>query len=120
MRRSRLVPLVLVLLVIFAGPSLITFYTDWLWFGEVGYQFVYSTMAVVGALAIGKALTELTPIPNLSIVFLMAVLFSAMNFGIWPAILGVEWLVQRNGRRARERSLRSKESRAEQISGTDA
>jgi two-component system sensor histidine kinase KdpD len=29
---------------------------------------------------------KLTPIPNLSIVFLLAVLFSAMNFGIWPAI----------------------------------
>jgi predicted metal-binding membrane protein len=28
--------------------------------------------------------------------------------GVWPAILGVEWLVQRNDRRARERSLRSK------------
>ena len=32
--------------------------------------------------------------------------------GIWPAIRGVEWLVQRNDRRARERSLRSNESRA--------
>jgi hypothetical protein len=30
--------------------------------------------------------------------------------GIWPAILGVEWLVERNDRRARERSLRSNES----------
>jgi len=28
--------------------------------------------------------------------------------GIWPAIRGVEWLVKRNGRRAREQSLRSK------------
>ncbi len=36
--------------------------------------------------AIGKVLTELTPIPNLSIVFLLAVLVSAINFGVWPAI----------------------------------
>ncbi len=28
----------------FAGPSLIRFYTDWLWFGEVGYQQVFLTM----------------------------------------------------------------------------
>src|SRR4029450_6361218 len=26
------------------GPSLVRFYTDWLWFGEVGYQFVFATM----------------------------------------------------------------------------
>ena len=36
--------------------------------------------------AIGELLTELTPIPNLSMVFLLAVLFTAVNFGIWPAI----------------------------------
>src|SRR5581483_2856776 len=29
----------------------------------------------------------LTPLPNLSMLFLMAVLFSAVSFGIWPAIL---------------------------------
>ena len=27
----------------FAGPSLVTFYTDWLWFGEVGFQQVFLT-----------------------------------------------------------------------------
>jgi hypothetical protein len=32
--------------------------------------------------------------------------------GIWPGIVGVEWLVQRNDRRARERSLRSSKSQA--------
>ena len=49
-------------------------------------QFVYATLAVAAALGVGETLTRLTPIPNLSIVFLMAVLFSAINFGIWPAI----------------------------------
>ena len=34
----------------------------------------------------GEALTKITPIPNLSIVFLLAVLVTAMSFGIWPAI----------------------------------
>ncbi|MBM3819424.1 MAG: UPF0182 family protein, partial [Acidimicrobiia bacterium] len=28
----------------FGGPSLVRFYTDWLWFGEVGYQQVFLTM----------------------------------------------------------------------------
>ena len=27
-----------------AGPSLVAFYGDWLWFGEVGYQSVYATI----------------------------------------------------------------------------
>jgi two-component system sensor histidine kinase KdpD len=49
-------------------------------------QFLYTTLAVVAALIAGKLLTELTPIPNLSMVFLMSVLISAINFGVWPAI----------------------------------
>jgi hypothetical protein len=32
--------------------------------------------------------------------------------GIWPAIVGVEWLVKINDRRVRERSLRSNKSQA--------
>ena len=38
--------------------------------------------------------------------------FIGLFVGIWPAIVGVEWLVQRNDRRARERSLRSSEPQA--------
>jgi two-component system sensor histidine kinase KdpD len=48
--------------------------------------FLYATLAVAGAIGIGKILTELTPIPNLSIVFLLAVLLTAVSFGVWPAI----------------------------------
>jgi uncharacterized protein len=32
------------LVVFLAAPSFIRFYTDWLWFGELGYQFVLATM----------------------------------------------------------------------------
>ncbi len=32
------------LLLFFGGPSLLRFYTDWLWFGEVGYQTVFLTI----------------------------------------------------------------------------
>jgi two-component system sensor histidine kinase KdpD len=49
-------------------------------------HFLYATLAVAAALAVGEALTKITPIPNLSIVFLLAVLVTAMSFGIWPAI----------------------------------
>jgi len=40
----RLVLLALGVLVVLAGPSLLRFYTDWLWFGEMGYRQVFRTM----------------------------------------------------------------------------
>ena len=43
-RSVRIIVLATFALIFFAGPSVIRFYTDWLWFGEVGYQFVYATM----------------------------------------------------------------------------
>jgi two-component system sensor histidine kinase KdpD len=49
-------------------------------------DFLYAVTAVIAALAIGEVLTTLTPIPNLSMVFLLAVLVTAMSVGIWPAI----------------------------------
>jgi two-component system sensor histidine kinase KdpD len=48
--------------------------------------FLYATTAVAAALGIGELLTKLTPFPNLSLVFLLAVLLTAVSFGIWPAI----------------------------------
>jgi uncharacterized membrane protein (UPF0182 family) len=40
--RARLLPLLITALVLFlALPSLVEFYTDWLWFGELGYQHVF-------------------------------------------------------------------------------
>jgi two-component system sensor histidine kinase KdpD len=50
--------------------------------------FLYATLAIAAALAVGELLTALTPFPNLSMVFLVAVLLIAVNFGIWPAIYG--------------------------------
>jgi len=43
-RPVRLLVLAVFALLFFAGPSLVRFYTDWLWFGEVGYQQVFLTM----------------------------------------------------------------------------
>ncbi len=48
--------------------------------------FAYATLAVGAALAIGKLLTRVTPLPNLSVIFLLAVLLTAVRLGIWPAI----------------------------------
>ncbi|HVY56280.1 MAG TPA: sensor histidine kinase KdpD [Xanthobacteraceae bacterium] len=49
-------------------------------------SFACATLAVSAALGIGKLGTALTPIPNLSLVFLLSVLLTAVSFGIWPAI----------------------------------
>ena len=43
-RTIRFSILIAALLVFLAAPSFIRFYTDWLWFGELGYQFVLATM----------------------------------------------------------------------------
>jgi uncharacterized protein len=43
-RTIRFSILVAALVVFMAAPSFIRFYTDWLWFGELDYQFVLATM----------------------------------------------------------------------------
>ncbi|MGB7259887.1 MAG: sensor histidine kinase KdpD [Pseudolabrys sp.] len=50
------------------------------------FPFLCATLAVAAALGIGELLIRLTPIPNLSMVFLLAVLITAITFGILPAI----------------------------------
>jgi two-component system sensor histidine kinase KdpD len=58
----------------------------WTGFVPEPLPFVWATIAVAAALGVSELLTALTPIPNLSMVFLLAVLFTALRFGIWPAI----------------------------------
>ena len=48
--------------------------------------YVWSTAAVAAATVGGRVLVELTPLPNVSLIFLLAVLFAALRFGMWPAI----------------------------------
>ena len=43
-RPVRLFLLLVLAFLFFAGPALVRFYTDWLWFGEVGYQQVFLTV----------------------------------------------------------------------------
>ncbi|HEX2725972.1 MAG TPA: DUF4118 domain-containing protein, partial [Beijerinckiaceae bacterium] len=46
-----------------------------------------SALGVALATLAGLALTALGPLPNVSMVFLLAVVFAAARFGIWPALL---------------------------------
>lgn len=46
----------------------------------------WSTFAVAAAVAVGQGMTALTLFPNVSMIFLMAVLVPAAVFGVWPAI----------------------------------
>jgi two-component system sensor histidine kinase KdpD len=48
--------------------------------------YVWSTAAVAAALLSGRLFSALAPLPNISMVFLMAVLLSAVSFGMRPAI----------------------------------
>src|SRR5690606_1680715 len=48
--------------------------------------FLLATVLVAAAVMFSKFLTTLTPIPNLSMVFLTAVLVTAVSFGMAPAI----------------------------------
>jgi two-component system, OmpR family, sensor histidine kinase KdpD len=48
--------------------------------------FAWSAVAVGLAVVVGRAMTAVVTLPNVSMVFLVAVLFSAVRFGIWPAV----------------------------------
>src|SRR2546425_5405600 len=67
--------LLLVALLFFAGPSLVTFYTDWLWFTEAGYRQVFTTM-----------LTAQTTL--FTIVFAMAAVWLSVNLRLARAAVG--------------------------------
>ena len=66
-RTTRVVILILGLIIFFGGPSLLGFATDWLWFGELGYQQVYlTTLRTQGTLfAIAFAITAVWLTTNL-------------------------------------------------------
>lgn len=48
--------------------------------------FLCATLSLAAVVGVGKLLMQFTPIPNLSVLFLLGVLMIAMRFGIWPAI----------------------------------
>jgi two-component system sensor histidine kinase KdpD len=50
------------------------------------WALLWSTAGVAAAVLAGRALAALTAVPNVSMLFLLAVLLPAVLFGIWPAI----------------------------------
>src|SRR5215204_2547359 len=48
--------------------------------------FIWSAASVALATVAGLVLTSLVRLPNVSMVFLLAVLFAAARFGLWPAL----------------------------------
>ena len=48
--------------------------------------YVWSTVAIAAAVGLGRAMSAIMPLPHMSMIFLMAVLFPAVIFGMWPAI----------------------------------
>ena len=57
------------------------------------WEFVVTTISVVLALGVAWPVHNYLPLPNLSLIFLMPVLFSGVRYGLWPslyaAVLGV-------------------------------
>src|SRR5688572_11074107 len=49
--------------------------------------YMWSIFAVVLATLAGLGLTTLVTLPNVSMVFLLAVVFTAARWGIWPALV---------------------------------
>jgi two-component system, OmpR family, sensor histidine kinase KdpD len=48
--------------------------------------FGWSTLAVAVAVAVAHVADRFLPLANLSLIFLMAVLFAAIRFGLWPSV----------------------------------
>ena len=50
------------------------------------WAFGWATLAVMVATAIAHVADRFLPLPNLSLIFLMAVLLVAIRFGLWPSV----------------------------------
>ena len=48
--------------------------------------FAWATLAVAVAIAVSHVADRFLPLANLSLIFLMAVLFAAIRFGLWPSV----------------------------------
>src|SRR5215203_833472 len=59
----------------------------WSAFGLRLRPYLWSSAGVVLATLVGIGLTAVAPVPNVSMLYLLAVVFSAARFGIWPALL---------------------------------
>ncbi len=54
--------------------------------GVDAMPYAVSTLTVAVALAIGELIQFVAALPNISLVFLAAILFTAVNYGLWPSL----------------------------------
>lgn len=54
--------------------------------GAPPVAYLLSAAAVAVTIVAGRGLSAAIPLPNVSLIFLLAVLFAAVQFGIWPAV----------------------------------
>ena len=52
-----------------------------------------AVLAVAAAVVVGTGLERVTRLPNLSMLFLLAVLLCAMRFGLWSAVASTRTIV---------------------------
>ncbi len=52
-----------------------------------GNPYWYATLSVVAATIVAQAIDRFMQLPNISLLFLTAVLFSAVAWGLWPSLL---------------------------------
>lgn len=50
------------------------------------YPYFVSTLCIIAALGVGRLILLFIPLPNISLVFLSAILYSAVTFGLWPSL----------------------------------
>jgi uncharacterized protein len=75
MRLGRVAGLAVVALVVLAAPQLVRYYTDWLWFGEVGFRQVFGTILRTQSLLFASA-------------FIASLVWFAINVRIAVATMG--------------------------------
>jgi two-component system sensor histidine kinase KdpD len=52
-----------------------------------GSSYWYAALPVAVAVGVGEAIVQFVQLPNISLIFLTAVLFSAVAWGLWPSLL---------------------------------
>lgn len=69
-----------------SGPAEKTIRTRVVGEGVDLMPYAMSTLTVGAAIGLGRLIHVITPLPNISLVFLAAILFTAVNYGLWPSL----------------------------------
>lgn len=69
-----------------AGPAERTIRTRAVGEGIDPMPYAVSTLTIGLAIVLGRLIQLVAPLPNISLVFLAAILFTAVNYGLWPSL----------------------------------